>query len=155
MEGDLILGGWHAMRYTDDVLLNCTLETYIILLIDAIPINVIKKEVILGAVLPVCCVGQYLWCLPFFSFPAPPRNRQLRPGCWRTGPSLLRAKRTCSGLPMPPRIRRDWHCAHWRANYSCQIGVLLFWFHCKFSMLFNYLHFQIFIRIIVKLGMNP
>ena len=31
-EGDLTLGGEHTMQYTDDILLNRTLETYIILL---------------------------------------------------------------------------------------------------------------------------
>lgn len=29
MEGDLILSGEHTVQYIDDVLQNCTLETYI------------------------------------------------------------------------------------------------------------------------------
>ena len=32
MEGDLTLDGEHIIQYTDDVLQNCTPETYIILL---------------------------------------------------------------------------------------------------------------------------
>ena len=32
MEGDLTWGGEHTIQYTDDVLYNCTPETYIILL---------------------------------------------------------------------------------------------------------------------------
>lgn len=32
MEGDLILGSEHSMQYTYEVLLNCILETYLILL---------------------------------------------------------------------------------------------------------------------------
>ena len=32
MEGDLTRGGEHRIQYTDDVLQNCTSETYIILL---------------------------------------------------------------------------------------------------------------------------
>ena len=42
MEGDLILGGEHTMQYTDDVLQNCTLEIYIMLLTSVTPINLIK-----------------------------------------------------------------------------------------------------------------
>ena len=38
---DLSLGGEHTMQYTDDVLLNCTLETYIILLTNVTSINLI------------------------------------------------------------------------------------------------------------------
>ena len=37
MEGDW--GGKHTIQYTDDVLQNCTPETYIILLTNATPIN--------------------------------------------------------------------------------------------------------------------
>ena len=44
MEGDLILGGKYSMQYTDDVLQNCTLETYIILLANVTPINIILKK---------------------------------------------------------------------------------------------------------------
>lgn len=32
MEGDLIWGGEHPIQYTDNVLYNCTPETYMILL---------------------------------------------------------------------------------------------------------------------------
>ena len=39
MEGDLTLGGEHAVQYTNDVLKNCTLETYIILLTNVTSIN--------------------------------------------------------------------------------------------------------------------
>ena len=39
MEGDLTWGGEHTVQSTDDVLQNCTSETYIILLTDIIPIN--------------------------------------------------------------------------------------------------------------------
>ena len=41
-EGDLTLGGEHTMQFTDDVSQNCTFETYIILLTDVTPINLIK-----------------------------------------------------------------------------------------------------------------
>ena len=41
MEGNLTLGSEHTMQYTDDVLLNCALET--ILLTNVIPINLINK----------------------------------------------------------------------------------------------------------------
>lgn len=40
----LTLGGERTMQYTDDVLCNCTLETYIILLTNVTPINLIKIE---------------------------------------------------------------------------------------------------------------
>lgn len=36
-EGNLTLGGEHTMQYTDGVLQNCILETYIILLTDVVP----------------------------------------------------------------------------------------------------------------------
>ena len=42
MEGDLPLGGEHTIQYTDDVLENCALETYIIVLTNVTPINSIK-----------------------------------------------------------------------------------------------------------------
>ena len=48
MEGDLTLGGEHTIQYTDDVLQNCTFETYIISLTNVTTINSIKiflKEV--------------------------------------------------------------------------------------------------------------
>ena len=38
------LDGEHTMQYTNDVLENCTLETYMILLINVTPINSIKKQ---------------------------------------------------------------------------------------------------------------
>ena len=40
---DLTLGGKHTMQYTDDVLWNCTLETYIILGTNVTQINLIFK----------------------------------------------------------------------------------------------------------------
>ena len=46
-EGDgrrINLDGEHTMQYTNDVLENCTLETYMILLINVTPINSIKKQ---------------------------------------------------------------------------------------------------------------
>lgn len=43
MEGDLTLDGKHIMQYTDNVLKNCILEIYIILLSNVIPINLRKK----------------------------------------------------------------------------------------------------------------
>ena len=43
IEGDLTWGGEHTIQYTDDVLQNCILETYIILLTYVTPINSIKK----------------------------------------------------------------------------------------------------------------
>ena len=39
----LDLGGEHTIQNTDDVLQNCTLETYIILLTSVTPINSIKN----------------------------------------------------------------------------------------------------------------
>ena len=42
MEDDLTLGGGHTLQYTDDVSQKCTLETYMILLANASPINVNK-----------------------------------------------------------------------------------------------------------------
>lgn len=39
---DLTLGNERTMQYTDDILQNCTVETYIILLTNVTPINVIK-----------------------------------------------------------------------------------------------------------------
>lgn len=40
-DGDQTLGGGHSMQFTDDVLQNCTCETYVMLLISATPINLI------------------------------------------------------------------------------------------------------------------
>ena len=42
MEGDLTWGDEHTIQYTDDVLQNCTPETYITLLTNVITINSIK-----------------------------------------------------------------------------------------------------------------
>ena len=42
MEGDLTRGGEYTIQYTDDVLQNCTHETYVISLTSVIPINSIK-----------------------------------------------------------------------------------------------------------------
>ena len=44
MDGDLTWGGEHTMQYTDDILQNCTPETYIILLTNVTPINSIKIQ---------------------------------------------------------------------------------------------------------------
>ena len=41
MEQDLTLGGRHTMKYTDAVAQKCTLETYVILLINVTPINLL------------------------------------------------------------------------------------------------------------------
>ena len=41
--GDEISGGEQTMLYTGDILQNCTLETYTILLANVTPINLIKK----------------------------------------------------------------------------------------------------------------
>lgn len=43
VEGDLTWGGEHIIQYTDDMLQNCTPETYILLLNNVTPINSIKK----------------------------------------------------------------------------------------------------------------
>lgn len=42
MESDLTLGGKHTIQFTEDLLLNCTVETYVILLTKVTPINSIK-----------------------------------------------------------------------------------------------------------------
>ena len=42
MEGDFTWGGEHTVQCTDNVLQNCTLETYIILLTSVTPVNTIK-----------------------------------------------------------------------------------------------------------------
>ena len=42
MEGDLTWSGEHTIQYTDDVLQNCTPETYIILT-NVTPVNFILK----------------------------------------------------------------------------------------------------------------
>ena len=44
MEDDLTLGGGHTMQYTDHVSQKSTLETYITLLANVTPINLIKKN---------------------------------------------------------------------------------------------------------------
>ena len=46
MKGDLILGGEHTMQCTDHVSQKCTLETYMILLTNVTPINLINISVI-------------------------------------------------------------------------------------------------------------
>ena len=46
MEEDLTLCGEHTIQYTGDVLQNCTLENYIILLTNVIPINSIDIKII-------------------------------------------------------------------------------------------------------------
>ena len=43
-EGDLSLGDEHTIQCTDDVLQNCTLKSYIILLINTAPIISMKKN---------------------------------------------------------------------------------------------------------------
>ena len=43
MEGHLTWGGEHTIQCADDVLYECTSETYIILLTNVTPINLIKK----------------------------------------------------------------------------------------------------------------
>ena len=45
IEEDLALGSEHTVQYTDDVLQNCTPETYIILLANITPINSIKTKI--------------------------------------------------------------------------------------------------------------
>ena len=45
MEGDLTWGGEHTVQYTDDILQNCTLETYIILLTSIVPVIQIQKYI--------------------------------------------------------------------------------------------------------------
>ena len=44
MQGDVTWGGEHAIQYTDDVLQNCTPDTYLILLANVTPINAINKK---------------------------------------------------------------------------------------------------------------
>ena len=55
-EGDLTLGGEHTMQYTDDVLQNCKLEIYIILLTNVTSINLIFKKLKEG----ICEKTKYL-----------------------------------------------------------------------------------------------
>ena len=45
-EDGLTLGGEHTMQCTDHVSLKCTLETYVILLTNVTPVNLIKKKYI-------------------------------------------------------------------------------------------------------------
>ena len=54
---DLTLGDEHRMQYTDDVSLNCTLETYIIVLISVTTVNLIKKT---SSVLSICNTLRFL-----------------------------------------------------------------------------------------------
>ena len=42
MEDDLTLSGGHTVQYTDLVLQKCAVETYMILLTNVTPINLIK-----------------------------------------------------------------------------------------------------------------
>ena len=44
MEGDLTWGGEHTVHYTDDVVQNCTPETYVILSAKVTPINSIMNN---------------------------------------------------------------------------------------------------------------
>ena len=44
MEGDLIWGDERTVQYTDNVLQNCTPETYIILLTNVTPINSVTRK---------------------------------------------------------------------------------------------------------------
>ena len=44
MEGDLTWGSKHTIQYTDDVLQNCTPDTYVILLTNVTPSKFNKKE---------------------------------------------------------------------------------------------------------------
>ena len=43
MDGDLTRDDEHTIQYTDDVLQNCTSETFVILLTNVTPINSISK----------------------------------------------------------------------------------------------------------------
>lgn len=43
-EGDQTLGVEHTVQYTDNILTNCTLKTYIMLPINVFTINIIKKK---------------------------------------------------------------------------------------------------------------
>ena len=42
MKGDLTWGGGHTLQYTDVVVENCILETYIILVTNVTPMNLTK-----------------------------------------------------------------------------------------------------------------
>ena len=44
MEGDLTWGGEHTIHYINDLLQNCTPETYVILLTNVTLINSIKEK---------------------------------------------------------------------------------------------------------------
>ena len=44
MEGDLTWGGEHTIHYINDLLQNCTPETYVILLTNVTPISSMKTE---------------------------------------------------------------------------------------------------------------
>lgn len=41
MERNLTFGGEHTMQYPDDLLLNCTLESCVVLLTNITPVNLI------------------------------------------------------------------------------------------------------------------
>ena len=43
-KGDMTWGGKHTIQYTDDILFNCTSETYVTLLANVAPINSIKNK---------------------------------------------------------------------------------------------------------------
>ena len=43
MEGDMTWGGEHTIQYTDDVVQNCTPETYKTLLANVTPVHSLKK----------------------------------------------------------------------------------------------------------------
>ena len=70
------MGGEHTMQYTDGVLQNCTLETYVMLLTNVIPINFIRNlqtQSISSECGPGCvgttrnpCREQGLWTEVFF-----------------------------------------------------------------------------------------
>ena len=51
VEGDLTLGGEHTIQYTDIILQNYTLETYIILLTNIFLINLINIKQIKNKVI--------------------------------------------------------------------------------------------------------
>ena len=43
VEGDLTWGGEHIIQYTEDVLQNCELQSYIVLLTNVTPIKINKN----------------------------------------------------------------------------------------------------------------
>ena len=57
-EGEQLLGSEHTVQCTDDVLQNCTPETYRMLLTNNIPLYLVEKEVfVLGT--------GWVWIVPF------------------------------------------------------------------------------------------